>query len=124
RDLDGLRTALRRLPLLRGALGGTESALLSYAGESLDALADLRDLLEQRLADDPPATLKEGGVIRAGVNAELDELRALGREGSSWMTRFQQTEAERTGIASLKVGFNSVFGYYIEVTHAHAGKVP
>jgi DNA mismatch repair protein MutS len=124
RDLDGLRTALRRLPMLRGALGGTESALLSYAGESLDALGDLRELLESKLADDPPASLKDGGVIRAGVNAELDEQRALGRDGSSWMARFQQQEAERTGIPSLKVGFNSVFGYYIEVTHAQAGKVP
>ncbi|MCC7510041.1 MAG: DNA mismatch repair protein MutS [Planctomycetes bacterium] len=124
RDLAGLRLALRRLPLVRGALAGAESALLSYASESLDALADLRELLESRLADEPPANLKDGGVIRQGVNAELDELRALGREGSGWMSRYQATEAERTGIASLKVGFNSVFGYYIEVTHAQAGKAP
>jgi DNA mismatch repair protein MutS len=124
RDLAGLREALRRLPLVRGALGGSESSLLAYAGESLDALNDLRELLESQLADDPPVTLKEGGVIRAGVNAELDELRSLGAEGTSWMTRFQQSEAERTGIPSLKVGFNQVFGYYIEVTHAHTSKVP
>ena len=124
RDLAGLRTALQRLPLLRSALSGTESSLLSYAGEQLDALADLRELLESRLSDDPPVTIKEGGVIRDGVNEELDELRALGRDGKSWMSRFQEQEAERTGVASLKVGFNNVFGYYIEVTHAHAAKVP
>lgn len=124
RDLAGLRLALRRLPMVRGALAGVESSLLSYAGESLDALADLRELLESRLADEPPIAIKDGGVIREGVNAELDELRALGREGSNWMARFQQAEAERTGIPSLKVGFNSVFGYYIEVTHAQSGRVP
>jgi DNA mismatch repair protein MutS len=124
RDLAGLRNGLQRLPLLRSALSGTESSLLSYAGEQLDALADLRELLETRLADDPPAAIKDGGVIREGVNSELDELRALGRDGKSWMERFQQQEAERTGIASLKVGFNNVFGYYIEVTHAHSAKVP
>lgn len=124
RDLAGLRTGLQRLPMLRSALSGTESALLSYAGEQLDALADLRQLLETQLSDDPPVTIKEGNVIREGVSEELDELRALGRDGKSWMARFQEREAERTDIPSLKVGFNNVFGYYIEVTHAHAGKVP
>jgi DNA mismatch repair protein MutS len=124
RDVAGLRHALRRMPLVRGALAGAEASLLSYAGESLDALADLRELLDSRLADEPPLAIKEGGVIREGVNAELDELRALGKQGSEWMTRFQQQEAERAAIPSLKVGFNSVFGYYIEVTHAHAARVP
>ncbi|MCA8911071.1 MAG: DNA mismatch repair protein MutS [Planctomycetes bacterium] len=124
RDLGGLRAALRRLPLLRSALSGTESTLLSYAGEQLDALTDLRELLEDRLGDDPPAAIKDGSVIKPGVNEELDELRALGRDGKSWMAKFQEQEAERSGIPSLKVGFNNVFGYYIEVTHAHADKVP
>lgn len=124
RDLGGLRAALQRLPMLRSALSGTESSLLNYAGEQLDALADLRELLEDRLGDDPPATVKDGGAIRAGVSEELDELRALGRDGKSWMTRFQEQESERSGIPSLKVGFNNVFGYYIEVTHAQTGKVP
>ncbi|MEZ5992104.1 MAG: DNA mismatch repair protein MutS [Planctomycetota bacterium] len=124
RDLGGLRLALQRLPMLRGALSGTECSLLAYAGEQLDALSDLRLLLEDRLSDDPPVTIKDGGIIRAGVSEELDELRALGRDGKSWMTRFQEQEAETTGIPSLKVGFNNVFGYYIEVTHAHTSKVP
>jgi DNA mismatch repair protein MutS len=124
RDLAGLREALRRLPMVRGALAGAESSLLSYAGEQFDALTDLRQVLEDRLADEPPPALKDGGVIREGVNAELDELRSLGREGSAWMARFQEQEAAQAGIPSLKVGFNQVFGYYIEVTHAHAAKVP
>lgn len=124
RDLGGLREALRRLPLLKGALAGSESSLLSYAGEKLEALGDLRELLESRLSDEPPNTLKEGGVIRPGVNAELDELRTLGRDSSGWMARYQDEEAARAGIPTLKVGFNSVFGFYIEVTHANSGKVP
>ncbi|MBX3475473.1 MAG: DNA mismatch repair protein MutS [Planctomycetes bacterium] len=124
RDCAGLRTALRKLPLLRSALAGAESALLSFAGDNLDALADLRGLLDAQLADDPPHTVKEGGVIRPGVNAELDELRALGTDGKNWMARYQEQETARTGIATLKVGFNSVFGYYIEITHAQADRVP
>lgn len=124
RDLAGLREALRRLPLLRAALSGSESSLLNYAAEQLDPPQDLRALLEDRLADDPPNTLKEGGVIRPGVNSELDELRDLGRDGKSWMARFQEQESQRTGISTLKVGFNSVFGYYIEITHAQAAKAP
>ena len=124
RDLGGLRVALQRLPMLRSALSGTESSLLSYAGDQLDALADLRELLETQLADDPPHTIKDGGIIRAGLSEELDELRALGRDGKSWMAKFQEDEARRSGIPSLKVGFNNVFGYYIEVTHAHTAKVP
>lgn len=124
RDCATLRAALRKLPLVRSALAGAESALLSYAGENLDGLDDLRKLLESQLADDPPQAIKEGGVIREGVNAELDELRALGKDGKSWMARYQEQEAARSGIATLKVGYNSVFGYYIEVTHAQADRVP
>jgi len=124
RDCGGLRVSLRKLPLVRSALAGAESTLLNFAGENLDALADLRDLLEHQLADDPPQAVKDGGVIRPGVNAELDELRALGTDGKNWMARFQEQEIGRTGIASLKVGYNSVFGYYIEVTHAQADRAP
>ncbi|MCC6575183.1 MAG: DNA mismatch repair protein MutS [Planctomycetes bacterium] len=124
RDLAGVREALRRLPLVRNALAGSESTLLSYAGDQLDALADLRTLIESRLADDPPVAVKDGGVIKAGVNAELDELRALGRDGKQFIARFQEDEAARSGIASLKVGYNNIFGYYIEVTHTHTAKIP
>ncbi|MCL4731423.1 MAG: DNA mismatch repair protein MutS, partial [Planctomycetes bacterium] len=120
RDCAALRAALRKLPLVRSALAGAESTLLSYAGNNLDALDEPRRLLEDQLADEPPAAVKDGGVIRHGVNAELDELRALGSDGKGWMARYQQQEAARTGIASLKVGYNSVFGYYIEITHAQA----
>lgn len=124
RELAGLREALARLPLIRNAAAGAESALLAYAGDSLDTLDDLRNVLAAQLADDPPLNVRDGGAIREGVNAELDELRALGRDGKNFIARYQEEEARRSGIASLKVGYNSVFGYYIEVTHAQAGKVP
>lgn len=118
RDLGGLRQALARLPLIRNAVAGAESALLAYVGDTLDAMDDLRNLLAAQLADELPQNVKDGGVIRAGVNAELDEMRGLGRDGKAFIARFQEDEVKRTGIATLKVGYNSVFGYYIEITHA------
>ncbi len=124
RELAGLREALARLPLIRNAVAGAESSLLAYAGDSLDALDDLRNLLAAQLSDDPPQNVRDGNAIREGVNAELDELRGLGRDGKNFIARYQEDEAKRSGIGSLKVGYNSVFGYYIEVTHAQAGKVP
>ncbi|MHC4839494.1 MAG: DNA mismatch repair protein MutS [Planctomycetota bacterium] len=124
RDLGGLREALRKLPLVRSTLQGSESSLLSYATDEIDSLSDILEMLEDRLADEPSASIKDGGVIRDGVSEELDEQRRLGRGGKEWIAEFQARTAEQTGIPNLKVGFNSVFGYYIEVTHANAAKVP
>src|SRR5205807_6014713 len=76
------------------------------------------------LVDDPPLSPREGGIIRPGYNAELDELREIMRGGKEWIANFQAQEITRTGINSLKVGFNKVFGYYIEITHTHAQKIP
>src|SRR5205823_6067153 len=76
------------------------------------------------LVNDPPLSSHEGGIIRPGYNKELDELHAIARGGKEWIARFQAQEILRTGIASLKVGFNQVFGYYIEITHTHASKIP
>jgi DNA mismatch repair protein MutS len=90
----------------------------------LELCPDVRELLDKSLADDPPYNPKEGGVIRAGFNADLDELRTLTSEGKNWIARYQAQEITRTGIASLKVGYNQVVGYFIEVTHANASKVP
>ena len=75
------------------------------------------------LADDPPVTLREGGLIRDGFNPELDELRTISREGKGWIARLEGDERQRTGIASLKVRYNKVFGYYIEITRSHLDKV-
>jgi DNA mismatch repair protein MutS len=123
RDLVALRASLRALPGIRELLGGTVSRVLGSLREALDPLEDLTDVLDRSLADEPPTGLKEGGLIREGWSEELDELRALRREGRNWIARFQKREIERTGIP-LKVGFNRVFGYYIEITHAHAAQAP
>jgi DNA mismatch repair protein MutS len=124
RDLVGLRSSLRALPDLRELLAATVSEILGDLRSRIDPLDDLRDVLDRSLVDDPPPGLKEGGIIREGWSEELDELRGMRREGRDWIAGFQAREIERTGIANLKVGFNRVFGYYIEVTHANAKAVP
>jgi DNA mismatch repair protein MutS len=124
RDLVGIRKALRLLPKIKAKVTGRQTKLVNDLETRLELCPDLRDLLDKGLADEPPPTLKDGGVIREGYSADLDELRRLTREGKDWLARYQAQEIARTGIPSLKVGFNSVHGYYLEVTHAHGAKVP
>ena len=124
RDLLGLGRTLAVLPAVKARLSARESERLARLEGELDLLGDLRDLLDCAISDDAPARLSDGGVIRAGYNEELDRLREVGSSGAEWLARFQAREIERTGIPSLKVGFNKVFGYYIEVTHTHADRVP
>ncbi len=119
RDLIGLRQSLERLPAIRQRLATCRAPALLRLHAALDPLPDLCATIAATLVDEPPLALKEGGLIRAGFHAELDELRELARDSTEWMARYQQNLAERTGIPSLKVGFNRVFGYYIEVTHTH-----
>lgn len=128
RDLVSLRNALRQIPATREAVAHVAaqgaSALLDTLAQGLQPLPSLLELLNRSLMDDAPMALKEGGMFQDGFNAELDELRALASGGKEWMARLQQEESTRTGIPSLKVGFNSVFGYFLEVTKAHLSKVP
>ncbi|MDZ7780767.1 MAG: DNA mismatch repair protein MutS [Gemmatimonadota bacterium] len=124
RDLAGLRRSLERLPAVRGALEGVESDLLLELMADFDGLSDLCDLLGAAVSDDPPATLQEGGVMRPGWSEELDELRSVRDGARDFIAQLQARERERTGIGSLKVGFNKVFGYYLEVTRANLDKVP
>jgi DNA mismatch repair protein MutS len=124
RDLASVGRTLRLLPRVKAKVTARRSVLLRDLESRLELCPDLREALDAALVDDPPPGAREGGVIRPGYNAELDELRAITRDGKAWIARFQAQEITRTGIASLKVGFNQVFGYYIEVTHAHAGKIP
>jgi DNA mismatch repair protein MutS len=124
RDLAALRSGLALAPGLRALLSSCQSAPLADAGAQIEPLPELLDVLTRGLADHPPAVLNEGGLIAAGWNTRLDELRSLRENGAAAVARFQADEIGRTGIASLKVGFNRVFGYYIEVSHAHAAKVP
>jgi len=146
RDLLALRLALEQLPSVKAAVTmatlpgpdipqtdllpspateeGSESTELGQLEASLRELPDLVELLGHAVADEPPLAVKEGGMIRDGFSAELDELRSAARGGKDWLAKLQQDEIARTGIPSLKVGFNSVFGYYIEVTKSHLAKVP
>ncbi|MEW6486860.1 MAG: DNA mismatch repair protein MutS [Thermodesulfobacteriota bacterium] len=124
RDLVALRRSLEAVPGLAALLGGAEAALLGEVAGALDPLPEVAGLLARALADDPPAVLTEGGLLRDGYHPEVDELRAIQRDGRGWIARLQARERERTGIASLKVGFNKVFGYFLEVTRANLAAVP
>ncbi|HEX9015426.1 MAG TPA: DNA mismatch repair protein MutS, partial [Chloroflexota bacterium] len=124
RDLVALRAILCEVKGLRAAVEPLKAPALVELHEALHPLTDAAALIERAIEPEPPATLADGGVIRVGFHAELDELRALAFNGKKWITALQQRERERTGISSLKVGFNNVFGYYIEVTNTHREKVP
>jgi DNA mismatch repair protein MutS len=124
RDLLGLRRSLGMLPALQACAADAVSALVRDLGADLDTFADLRDLLSRAIADDPPANLQDGGVIRDGWSDGLDELRSVRDGARDFIARLQARERERTGIGSLKVGFNKVFGYYLEVTKANLDRVP
>ena len=124
RDLRFLTNTLELLPRIKAKLCGRRGALLGELEALLDLCADVRTAVEAALVDDPPLSLLEGGLIRPGFNAALDELRDLARGGKEWIARYQAQEIERTGIPSLKVGFNKVFGYYLEITAAQAARTP
>ena len=126
RELGSLRDSFQRLPDVAAALTelGGRAAALSDAADELDVLADLAAELTRGLEDRPSPILADGGVIRAGYDPELDQLRSLRDGGRQYIASLQQRERDRTGIPSLKVGFNKVFGYYLEITNAHAAKVP
>jgi len=124
RDLAAIAASLRLVPDLQSRLQEAQAPALQKLRTQLHALPELQRELERALVEAPPLSPKEGGLIRDGYHAELDKLRELARGGKAWIAQFQAREIARTGIPSLKVGFNRVFGYYIEVTHAHADKVP
>jgi DNA mismatch repair protein MutS len=124
RDLGALAGALAALPELQAALQTATSDLLADLRDGLDVMGDVLDLLERAIAPDAPATLQEGGVIREGFSAELDDLRGARDGARDFIASLQSRERDRTGIGSLKVGFNKVFGYYLEVTKANLARVP
>jgi len=124
RDLLALKHSFEALPDLRTYLNHFQAARLKKLRDNLDELADLRELLEHAIHPDPPALLSEGGLIRPGYNAELDELRDLSQNSKQLLAQIEARERERTGIASLKVRFNNIFGYYIEVSKANLRLAP
>ena len=123
-DLAKVAVTLRTLPRMKAKLAGRRSALLAGLEQRLELCPDLRELLDKAIVDEPNYSPKDGGVIRAGFSPELDTLRTMATEGKNWMARYQAQEITRTGIASLKVGFNEIDGYYLEVTNANLTKVP
>jgi len=128
RELGALRDSILRLPDAAGALGGLvgrdRAAPLEAAAERCDLLTDLGEELARALVDRPPAQLADGDAIRPAFDRELDDLKVARDGGKQYIASLQASERQRTGIASLKVGFNRVFGYYIEVTHAHRERIP
>lgn len=124
RDLSAVARTLQLLPKIKAKITARRAELLRELETRLELCPDLRQVLEAALVDDPPLSLKEGGIIRRGYDQSLDELHAIAHGGKEWIARFQADEITRTGIPSLKVGFNQVFGYYIEITHTHANKIP
>ena len=124
RDLIALKNSLQLIPTIKDQLHVCESALLKSMNEELDPLTDLCELIESAINPEPPATVREGNLIRDGYSEQLDELRSITGEGKDWIASLQQKERKKTGIASLKVGFNQVFGYYIEVTKANLNLIP
>nr|WP_240490314.1 DNA mismatch repair protein MutS [Planctopirus hydrillae] len=124
RDLVSLTRTLGLLPQIKARLAGRRSTLLNELEAKIDFHQDLREAIEAALVDEPPLNLTEGGAIRPGFDAQLDEWRDLARGGKEWMAAYQAEEVRRTGIANLKVGFNRVFGFYLECSASQADKVP
>jgi len=124
RDLLGLGRTLAQLPAIKARLAARESDLLESIERDLDLLGDVREVIAGAIAEDAPLRLSDGGIIKPGYNAEIDRLRDIGSSGARWLAEFQAAEVQRTGIASLRVGFNKVFGYYIEITNTYRDRVP
>ena len=124
RDLLALKFSIRRLPAIRDALSNSASSLLSEIYFRLDTLQDIAELIGESIREDPPVSVKEGEIIRDGYDDELDRLISLSSDGKTWISRFAASEQKRTGISSLKVGFNKVYGYYIEISKANLPLVP
>lgn len=124
REMRQLGRALQHLVPIKAACEGAADLALQHLGQDLDACREMAERIHRELENDPPALLNRGGVIRSGVSAELDELRSIAYSGKDYLAELQKREGERTGISSLKIAFNNVFGYYIEVRNTHKDKVP
>ncbi|MBN1381743.1 MAG: DNA mismatch repair protein MutS [Deltaproteobacteria bacterium] len=124
RDLIALKTSLRTLPSIRSSLHDLASGFIKRIYTDIDEMTDIAELIEKAIYDEPPVTLREGGIIKAGYDADLDKVVGISQDGKKWIAALEDQERKRTGINSLKVGFNNVFGYYIEVTKANADAVP
>ncbi|MEK0314013.1 DNA mismatch repair protein MutS [Cohnella sp. 56] len=124
RDLNALGASLSRIPMLKDICAELGSGPLSALADALDACEDIGQAVAAAIAEEPPVSVREGGLIRSGYHERLDELREASKNGKTWIAELERREREATGIKSLKVGFNKVFGYYLEVTRANLGTLP
>lgn len=124
RDLRALAAAISCLPEIRSYLAAFDQSLLKELTENIDLLQDVQELIEHAIVEDPPILLRDGGLIRSGYHEEIDHLRSLASGGKGEIAAIEQRERERTGIPKLKIGYNRVFGYYIEVSRANSEAVP
>lgn len=124
KDLNALKSSVFVLPEIKSELSDLDSPLLAQLNEEINPLTEIHGLIDKAIVDEPPFTIKEGGIIREGYSQELDDMKHSIRDGQAWIAGLEGTERERTGIKTLKVGFNKVFGYYIEVTKANMELVP
>ncbi len=124
REIIAVKTSLQKIPLIKEHLNSAKVKTLSQISDGLKPLERLVEKIQTAIIDSPPLNLADGGVIKSGFSPELDELREISLHGKDWIANLQRSERERTGIPSLKVNFNKVFGYYIEISHAHKEKVP
>ena len=124
RDLGSLRDSSIHIKEIKAKLESSSTRVLKQISENIDELDDIRDHLEKTIVEEPPVSSREGGIIRQGINSELDELRSIRTDGKKWIAELESREKEVTGITSLKIGYNKVFGYYIEVTKTHIDSVP
>ena len=124
RELISLKNSASQLPEIKSILSNTNSKLLKELFESLDDLQDIYKLIDETIIDEPPISTKEGGLIKLGYNEEIDKLKTATTDGKKWLVELEAKEKEETGIKNLKVGYNKVFGYYIEVSKSNVGLVP
>ena len=124
RELNALKSSLKQIPEIKQLIKNSNSRLLKKLEDKLDACEDLTELINSAIVDDPPIQIKEGGIIKEGFNSDVDEYKKASTEGKKWLLELEQREKEETGIKNLRVGFNKVFGYYIEVTKSNLSMVP
>ncbi|MBO5348593.1 MAG: DNA mismatch repair protein MutS [Clostridia bacterium] len=124
RDLISLKNSVKQLPDIKRILATTGAKLLKNIYEELDTLDDIYEIIEKSIVDDPPITVKDGGIIKLGYDAEIDKLKVATTEGKKWILELEAKEREQTGVKGLKIGFNKVFGYFIEVTKSNLAMVP
>jgi DNA mismatch repair protein MutS len=124
RDLIALKNSLAQIPYIKDILNTCTSSLITINNSLMEKLEDITDLIDQSIIDDPPVTIKEGGIIKSGYNEEVDKLRRATTDGKQWIAELETSEREKTGIKNLKIGFTKVFGYYLEVTKSYFNLVP